>query len=37
MKMHVQQQQALVDAALRATSVEESMRETSRLKAPIRK
>ncbi len=36
MKMHVQQQQALVDAALRATSTEASLRETVRLKAPIR-
>jgi len=37
MKMHVQQQQSLVDAALRATSVEESLRDTTRLKAPVRK
>ncbi len=36
-KLHVQQQQALVDAALRSTVTEESMRETTRLKAPIRK
>ncbi|HEY5809958.1 MAG TPA: 2-oxoglutarate dehydrogenase E1 component, partial [Povalibacter sp.] len=32
-KMHVEQQQGLVDAALRSTSTEESMRQTMRLKA----
>jgi 2-oxoglutarate dehydrogenase E1 component len=32
-KMHVEQQQGLVDAALRSTSTEESMRQTTRLKA----
>jgi len=36
-KSHVQQQQALVDAALRATSTEESLRHTTRLKAANRK
>ncbi|HMN46257.1 MAG TPA: 2-oxoglutarate dehydrogenase E1 component [Povalibacter sp.] len=32
-KMHVEQQQGLVDAALRSTSTEESLRQTTRLKA----
>jgi 2-oxoglutarate dehydrogenase E1 component len=32
-KVHVEQQQGLVDAALRSTSTEESMRQTTRLKA----
>jgi len=32
-KVHVEQQQGLVDAALRSTSTEESMRQTMRLKA----
>jgi len=36
LKMHAEQQQALVDAALRATSTEESLRQTVRLKAPAR-
>jgi len=36
-KLHVEQQQALVDAALRATSTEESLRHTTRLKAANRK
>jgi 2-oxoglutarate dehydrogenase E1 component len=32
-QMHQEQQQALVDAALRSTSTEESLRHTTRLKA----
>ncbi len=32
-KVHVEQQQGLVDAALRSTSTEESLRQTTRLKA----
>jgi 2-oxoglutarate dehydrogenase E1 component len=32
-QMHAEQQQALVDAALRSTSTEESLRQTTRLKA----
>lgn len=32
-KLHVEQQQGLVDAALRSTSTEESLRQTTRLKA----
>jgi len=32
-QVHVEQQQALVDAALRSTSTEESLRQTTRLKA----
>jgi 2-oxoglutarate dehydrogenase E1 component len=36
-KLHAQQQKGLVDAALRAESTEESLRETVRLKAPSRK
>jgi 2-oxoglutarate dehydrogenase E1 component len=32
-QMHTEQQQALVDAALRSTSTEESLRQTTRLKA----
>jgi len=32
-QLHVEQQQALVDAALRSTSTEESLRQTTRLKA----
>jgi 2-oxoglutarate dehydrogenase E1 component len=36
-KLHVQQQKGLVDAALRAESTEESLRETVRLKSPARK
>jgi 2-oxoglutarate dehydrogenase E1 component len=32
-QLHQQQQQALVDAALRSTSTEESLRQTTRLKA----
>jgi hypothetical protein len=31
--VHVEQQQGLVDAALRSTSTEESLRHTTRLKA----
>ncbi len=36
-QMHAEQQQALVDAALRATSTEESLRHTTRLKAAGKK
>jgi 2-oxoglutarate dehydrogenase E1 component len=36
-KMHAEQQQALVDAALRSTSTEESLRQTTRLKAAGKK
>jgi 2-oxoglutarate dehydrogenase E1 component len=36
-KMHAQQQQALVDAALRSTSTEETLRQTTRLKAAGKK
>ena len=32
-QMHVEQQQDLVDAALRSTSTEETLRQTTRLKA----
>jgi len=35
--MHAEQQQALVDAALRSTSTEESLRQTTRLKAAGKK
>ncbi|HVF18415.1 MAG TPA: hypothetical protein VNA21_15945, partial [Steroidobacteraceae bacterium] len=36
-KMHAEQQQALVDAALRSTSTEETLRQTTRLKAAGKK
>jgi 2-oxoglutarate dehydrogenase E1 component len=36
-QMHAEQQQALVDAALRSTSTEESLRQTTRLKAAGKK
>ncbi len=36
-QMHAEQQQALVDAALRATSTEASLRQTTRLKAGAQK
>jgi 2-oxoglutarate dehydrogenase E1 component len=36
-QMHVDQQQGLVDAALRSTSTEESVRQTTRLKAAAKK
>jgi len=36
-QMHAEQQQALVDAALRSTSTEESLRHTTRLKAAGKK
>jgi len=37
LKLHAEQQQALVDAALRATRTEASLRQTTRLKAANRK
>jgi 2-oxoglutarate dehydrogenase E1 component len=37
LQMHLEQQQALVDAALRATSTETSLRQTTRLRAGAKK